>query len=379
MVMQLETYLGALHPVENKSTKDRLRYFFTWALDSKGLPPNIPENKKIFLESFIITGQRIKADKEPLIGVLKEYSEWDQMQTLSENTNKSYLTNNKLFIQWMSSHTNEEFNPLNITPSLIKTYRDELVKTNTPGTTNTKLMAIMSLCNFLVEKDFLESNPAKRIRGLLCDEVSNGEDKWLSPREQSLLIHRLEKENILLDITMVLVMLDAGLRPSEVVKLDLNNLTLYPVNQSKIYINNSKRNKSRSVPMKFIEKRFKDKMKYIGGRLHEALRKYIDFRENQYGSDQEALFILRGKRIDYQYLHQRVEYYRQLTGIRRLNPRTLRHSFAKNLKDNGASDTEVAFLLGHTKKNGDPNIQMVARYTKPGTQDLQRTVNRLSE
>lgn len=389
MVLQLNDYLVVLAEKYPANTfdlkKNRLLYFFEWIMDNNFLPSDLPP-ERIKKLAYIIGGKNLPRPKRELKGVLKEYADWLHM--LSINTKNNNISHVKQFMDWLESHLNEPFQPDNITSSIIKTYKEHLTKEKfpgrnkyyTPGTINTKLMAVMSFCEFALDKRYLVTNPAKRIRDLLATEVTNLEDKWLTPLEQSRLIYKLEKEpDNILDIALVLILLDAGLRASEVVALNVEDVTLYPVNQAFIHVRDSKRNKSRTIPIKFIEKKARDKVKYVGGRLHETLRKYLDHRQQIYVSDDVALFLNRGKRITYQFLKRRVKYYGKLIGIGKLTPHSLRHSFCKNLIDQGVRDVEVALLAGHTKKNGDPNLQMVARYTKPGVKELQRAVNQLPE
>ncbi len=389
MVLQLNDYFVSLVEKYSEKTcqqaKSRLRYFFQWAIENDHLPRNLSPDIVQSLNTYIIEGTRQETLKKEVAGIFKEYSDW--LQGLANNTIKYYFTQIRLFADWLEIYTNEAFHPENITPSIIKTYKETLSKEKVPGknkhykpgTINTKLMAVMAFCEFALEKGYIHTNPAKRIRDLLANEINNIGDKWLSPREQGTLVHRVEKEKDLLDIAMVFTLLDAGLRPSEVVALDIEDVYLYPVNQAYIYVRDSKRNKSREVPLKYSEKMAGDKIKYISGRLHEALRKYLEYRKQQYGSDQPALFINLGKRITYQFLNRRVKYYAGLAKIGRATPHSLRHSFCKNLVDQGVREVEVAYLAGHTKKDGEPNLQMVARYTKPSARELHRAINQLPE
>ncbi|MCI0560629.1 MAG: site-specific integrase [Nitrososphaera sp.] len=54
-----------------------------------------------------------------------------------------------------------------------------------------------------------------------------------------------------------------------------------------------------------------------------------------------------------------------------VTPHILRHTFAKNLKDGGVRQEEIAALLGHR------NISTTRRYNLPGERDLEWAVETL--
>ena len=64
--------------------------------------------------------------------------------------------------------------------------------------------------------------------------------------------------------------------------------------------------------------------------------------------------------------------YARRAGLEGVTPHTLRHSFARQLLDAGASLVDVAALLGHQK------IETTAIHTQPHPRDLERAVERLA-
>ena len=66
-----------------------------------------------------------------------------------------------------------------------------------------------------------------------------------------------------------------------------------------------------------------------------------------------------------------MEKYARQAGLEDVSPHTLRHSFAKQLLDEGVDLVTVSALLGHER------LETTAIYTQPGPRDLERAVQKL--
>ncbi|MCL5271913.1 MAG: tyrosine-type recombinase/integrase [Gammaproteobacteria bacterium] len=387
MIKMLNIYLEEVlikYPAKTcSSEKKRLRYFFIWLKENNLVPTDIALTQLDYLNAYIIEGTRQYSSKEIINHYIKEYENWLDEKGLAENTKVTYLNNIQLFHEWVESR-GEIFEPSNITPSLVIMYKrslSDVKKPPKPATINAKTVAVLSFCNFAVSKKYILENPLKYINSLFVEEVTTTDVKWLSLNEQYKVTHVLQRPGTpIMDMAIILLMLDAGLRASEVINLDMSDVTLKPVIDSNINIRDSKRNKTRSVPIRTSIKNDRGKIKHVGSRLHQALRDYKNFRTTQYGSEQtEAFFISHGKRITYAFINRLMAKYRKESHVQKLTPHALRHSFAKNLVDNKTEHNKVALMLGHTNKKGEANLQMVARYTKPSFQDLRDEINKLPE
>jgi site-specific recombinase XerD len=71
-------------------------------------------------------------------------------------------------------------------------------------------------------------------------------------------------------------------------------------------------------------------------------------------------------------VHKRVKLYTTRAGLDGCSAHTLRHTFGKNLIDQGVGIEQVASLLGHS------TLDTTRIYTLPGEQDLARAVERLA-
>lgn len=134
------------------------------------------------------------------------------------------------------------------------------------------------------------------------------------------------------DCAMLEVLYGCGLRASELVGLDLRDVSL----EDEMLRVLGKGSKQRIVP--------------VLGTAAEALRRYLDRGRGGLAGARPcpAVFLnVRGGRISRQSAHAIVEKYGRAAGISGLHPHTLRHSFATHLLEGGADLRVVQELLGH--------------------------------
>ncbi len=203
-----------------------------------------------------------------------------------------------------------------------------------PATRSRKIAALRSFMKFLVEERVLEENPAAHIRtpraGRPVPDVLSTEDVdalletaagGTSPEDRR-------------DHVMIELMYAAGLRVSELVSLDIGDVSLKDATVRTI----GKGSKERVVP------------------LHQAA---VDATEGYLlgvrpllaiAAHTDAMFLgRRGRRLSRQAFWQRLKRLASKAGITvHITPHTLRHSFATHLLQGGASLRHVQELLGHS-------------------------------
>lgn len=133
------------------------------------------------------------------------------------------------------------------------------------------------------------------------------------------------------DAAMLYTMYAAGLRVSELVKLELGAVHL----DEGFVIAHGKGNKRRIVP--------------IGVPARERIARYrAEVREQWANDGERAMFVTeRGTSMTRQNFFERVRIYALAAGIRRISPHKLRHSFATHLLVGGADLRAVQMMLGH--------------------------------
>lgn len=131
------------------------------------------------------------------------------------------------------------------------------------------------------------------------------------------------------DRAIVLLLLDTGLRASELINLDVKD---YNQNQGSLTIRHGKGNKSRNV--------------YPGDTARSAIWKYLAGRDD--AKPTAPLFVSRsGRRMDRTNLGHLLQRAGQRAGVDHVHPHRFRHTFAITFLRNGGNVLALQAILGH--------------------------------
>jgi integrase/recombinase XerD len=254
-----------------------------------------------------------------------------KVKQASSNTVSSYLRDIRQFAQWLER--SEDTAVVDATQLNISDYLAYLEHDGRSGATISRSLA--SLKNFyayLVSSGFLEKTPVVDIH------VDRGEKKLpqiLTGREIELLLAQpicVDPKGFR-DKAMLEVMYATGIRVSELIELDTDDVNL---DLGIIKCSGSK--KSRAIPL------------YPGAL--RALTVYLrDIRDTMIASsDEKALFVnINGARMSRQGFWKILKHYQSTAHIEKeITPHTLRHSFAVHLLENGADLGSLQELMGHS-------------------------------
>jgi integrase/recombinase XerC/integrase/recombinase XerD len=155
---------------------------------------------------------------------------------------------------------------------------------------------------------------------------------------------------------IVYLMLDSGLRVSEVASLRMENVDL---NQGQLLVT-GKGNKQRAVP--------------IGSNAQKYLQRYIyHFRPEPLLTEQDNVFLTsEGKPLSDNSLKLFFTRLKVKTGIKRLHAHLLRHTFATYYLRNGGDLLSLQKILGHT------SLEMVKVYSHLAKADVRAKHRRYS-
>lgn len=197
-------------------------------------------------------------------------------------------------------------------------------------TINTRLRALRAFYNFLYMQKYIPKNPVENIK-LLKDR------KQIIPtfsKEQLNKLFRqpdLRKFTGVRDYTMMMIMLETGIRVNELVGLSVTDILW---EDDLLRIRNAKSYRERLVP---IQKDMKNQ-----------LTKYLAIR-GELGTD--ALIVtVDGTRLTRRGVQQRIDIYGRKANLKdvRCSCHTFRHTFAKLSVQQGANIFELQAILGHT-------------------------------
>jgi integrase/recombinase XerC len=203
----------------------------------------------------------------------------------------------------------------------------------TKSTTARKLATLRSFSKFLIRRGKLTANPLATIR---------------TPKQEKRLPKCLELDQIqrlldapgdgdvlsIRDKSMLEVLYSSGVRVSELVALELQDLDL---DEGVVRV----RGKGR-----------KDRLTPIGSQAISALKRYLQIRQSTWNAPVEPasrVFLNKhGQSLSTRSVRRKLDKYLSIAGLDPgISPHTLRHSFATHLLNNGADLRSVQELLGH--------------------------------
>lgn len=229
------------------------------------------------------------------------------------------------FLDWLSITTVED---LDITH--YKDYILYLADTGIKSTSiNTKIRAVKAFYNFLIDEEKIGDCSRK----LRLVKQSRQEIIPLSDDEIYILLNSFDiSDNLeLRNKCIVLVMLDSGLRRSEVSRLRYSDIDI----RNKHILVNGKGSKQRVIP--------------IGDTAAEFLTLYLDRFSARFDKRSAPFFSDRsGNPLEANAIDKIFEKLKQITGIERLHPHLLRHTFATLYIVDGGDLETLRILMGHS-------------------------------
>ena len=273
----------------------------------------------------------------------------------SAYTIKNYLCDLDGFAVWLKSKGNAEFTPELITPTDLREYKHYLNETLQlkPQTINRKLSSLRSFLNWAGIEGYLPDNRLPHVPQPIKEQASA--PKWLDRLDQHALCRIVEKGRKNRDIAIVKLLLNTGLRVSELCALTWKDIKISP-KKGRLNVNHGKGSKRRTVPLN------KD-ARFV---LVE-----LEYHKNK-GSDQQVFIGQRGAMTP-RGIESTLRKYVKQTDLEEISPHQLRHTFCKNLIDAGVGLEKVATLAGHE------NLETTRRYCTPSEQDLAAAVELIGE
>ncbi|MBN6192909.1 tyrosine-type recombinase/integrase [Aneurinibacillus sp. BA2021] len=261
--------------------------------------------------------------------------------------------------KWVEDRTGDEFNPDLITSRDLHDWVSfmQTVERLAPATINKRIAAIKVYWSYLVQNDYSTLDPTKKVKMKRISTLEQA-PKWLSRSEQDRFLHAIEKEKNpwkkSRNVAIAQVMLQAGLRISEVASLNIQDIDL--------------RRKTITV---IAGKGAKNRIALMNPDLMKAMETWFEVRGE---IDEKVLFPSeRGhNRMTRQGVHYLIKKYLDSIGLVDYSAHSLRHSFCRNLVDAHQPLQVIAQLAGHE------SLETTRRYITPSESDLRRAVESIS-
>ena len=266
-----------------------------------------------------------------MLDLIQAYENYlTKVKHATANTISSYMRDIRQFSQWLNS--SEEIDVIDASQLNIADYMSYQESHGKSGATISRCLAsLKNFYQYLVSSGFLEETPVLDIH------VDRGEKKLpqiLNGREIELLLSQpvcVDAKGYR-DKAMLEVMYATGMRVSELISLDVDDVNL---ELGIVKCNSSK--KTRVIPLYPMALR--------------ALSAYVrDIRDSMIlEPNEKALFVnVAGMRMSRQGFWKILKHYQQTAHIEKeITPHTLRHSFAVHLLENGADVGSLQELMGH--------------------------------
>ena len=256
---------------------------------------------------------------------------------LSKNTKEAYLNDLEEFCNFIKNPSIKSINTDDIR-DYINHLADEKQKDKTIAR---KIVSIKTFFEYLIKNNIIDKNPSEKISS---PKLKKSIPKVLNINEiNKLLEYKPTNNKEYRNKAMMELMYASGLRVSELVDLELNNID-FNNNYVRIF---GKGKKERIVPINDIACKYLNE--YINVYRASLLRGYIT----------DKVFISSyGKGITRQAFFKILKQIAKKQGIEKdFSPHTLRHSFATHLIEYGADLRSLSEMLGHE------NIKTTQIYT----------------
>jgi integrase/recombinase XerC len=281
---------------------------------------------------------------------IENYIAYQKSTDKSPSTLASYRSDLIQFSIWFQSVNGVKMTLFNITPTDARQYKQHLISSGLrPQTINRRLLSLKYFLKWgwdtkKVKYPFPLPKTVKQTQAI---------PKWLSRTEQNQVFRHIERYGKPRDIAIVRVLMNTGLRVSELCNLKWMHVIMTD-RKGKLLVNAGKGRKYREVPLnKDARQAFLD----LDYKTHAGSDAFIF-------SGQRGVLTPRGVQLMLKRLNILGE---------PLSPHQLRHTFCKNLVDAGISLEKVASLAGHER------LDTTKLYCHPSFADLSEAVERIGE
>ncbi|MGM8212134.1 tyrosine-type recombinase/integrase [Virgibacillus sp. W0430] len=220
--------------------------------------------------------------------------------------------------------------------------RLETVEKRKPSGVNREYAAIRAFSKWAGKSEAIED-----IRIIRIARNHSKAPKWLSRNKRNEIIRLTDRKANKRDHAIVMTLLGAGLRVGELVALDRSDVTIGE-RKGEVHVRDGKGGIERTIS--------------IGAETRRAIRIYLEQRGND---RKEALFTSQlGKRISRRSVQTMLKHYE-------VTPHQLRHTYVKQLVDNGHGTALIMSLSGHT------SADMIAWYSSPSEEEKAKAIENL--
>lgn len=239
---------------------------------------------------------------------------------------------NQLKLYLLDTYELEDF--LQVSHGILRSWVVSLIEKGiAPQSVNRKIATLKSFYKFLQAREYLDSNPANRLKPLKTDK------KLPSFVRESEIVNLLDEVKFEFskdfagtrDKLIIELLYATGIRLSELINLKDSSFNFF---QGSIKVL-GKRNKERLIP--------------ISDSFVKETKKYLSERDLEFGTGCNYFLVTNtGEKLYPMLVYRTVRVHLdKVTTLSKRSPHVLRHTFATHLLDKGADLNSVKDLLGH--------------------------------
>ena len=280
--------------------------------------------------------------------MISDYETYLSRLPLSEHTKRNYSQRVNRYLRWLANCPSGETSiaePIERDLS-VREYKIYLLRNG--STANTVNSVLAALDNYFLYKGWVPTKVKRQ-------ELPKQSPRALEPEEQRRFLKAVLSSGSLRNKTIAVLMINSGLRISEVAQLNLSDIVL-TARKHELTVRCGKNNKRRTVP--------------INKDAAQVLQQY--FAGKTVGDPEAPLFTNRkGTRISVQTIDHLIRQFGKQAHVS-VSSHVLRHGFVSSLIRAGVDVVVAAELAGHAR------LETTRRYSLPSQEVMLAAVERLN-
>ena len=283
---------------------------------------------------------------------IEQYILYQKSTDKSVATLKSYESDLVHFAKWFRNTNGELLRLSKVTPTDMRQYKQFMIESMMkPQTINRRLFSLKCFIEWGVDTNRIKYRLPlpKRVR------QTKMTPQWLTKQQQNQLLRHVERYGNVRDCSIVIILLNTGLRVSELCALKWIHITMSE-RKGNLHVVNGKGSKYRTVPLNKDARFAFDNLGY-----------------KKFAGSNDFIFLGQRGPLNPRGIQLILKRLLRNRDLEMVSPHQLRHTFCKNLVNAGIGLEKVASLAGHEQ------METTKLYCHPSLSDLGEAVEKIGE